>query len=1322
MSEARPKGYNPKQWAAVVYPTDKDLLISAGAGSGKTRTLSVRVKRIIEKGEVSPESLLVLTFTDNAAHEMKERIVSLFQQDEDSKIRALAVKMQSAHIQTFDSFCQYLVSTYAGRLGISSSVTVLDETIEKTKRHEFLNEVLQSWYDDEEKREILAKTLVKFNAKGDSETRTVLLDLDRKLNLLPPSSRSDFFSRYEEVFFDEGKFSSWYDEYVEGMKDLLRQTLLRAKYVDEYSSEDGIEGESKEERERRLNVFKSPSFFQVVSYTAKESQCFVPLADELTHLLSLSSERFVEEAKEDMKTFSKKFKAPTKKTILDSEDPRLPIYRTIFTILKSSLTTQKALLRPLLYLGSKKEEYEKFLSFKDDIRVLLEIVKEMEEKLEEYKRTVNCFTFSDIASYALSLLRDPAYEDVAESVRSRFSYIMVDEYQDTNDSQEAFLDALLKPNKEGKRAHLFCVGDPKQAIYGFRNSNVKLFMARQEALEKVDPESVIHMNNNYRSGENLLSEINFLFRAYMSKEHGDVDYTLEDEQLRYDEDANPYAEEYPGFRISRLVSGPGDYEGMAPLDWEIQAIAQDILKKVNDPSFTVYDLSSKEKKIRRARFSDFAILCRVKSSFLSFQKAFIERGIPLNIKVSSNLKELSCILTLESLVGLLVAIKKKNDAELPHLFASLARSYLFEYTDEKVFSVLGEVKKALKEKKNDPFSLIKEDPIYQKALGFLQSHEHSDFPSLFRNLIEDFGVISSLSRLGDIEDNVAKIESLYSLAVSESKMGEGIQDFASLFSSIEKYALPFESESSFAAENSVDLMTIHASKGLERKIVYMPVSQNAMGKGGGKAPDYAFSELFGILLPNYYLPEEVPEEESPIGVYSLPYMLYRLQQSRHNVEEDEHVRLFYVAFTRAQNSLIIVGDDKKRKLGDLYEALDYIPHHKEFEPSLLKMKKASGVFSQAALNHYEKLVKEKNGLTVLKESEFDTGHPEKDAASYRYYLALRQEFVVDPLDQQIEDAFFTLEHCLLEEYRETVRKRADDLDFLARVYGLKKGLNGDSFESLAASYPGGEETLKAKLSDFVDALIKMDGERLGVDLNKEDKKDPALAEGKIAAAYLYPLAACIDGVPYAYKTTYQSKGFSDRFELCSCSGLTNNVQAADPSRIAPRLKEEQRNDEEIVFETKAVERASKKLPPIDEENPAMREILSYGTRLHRYMELVDFSTRDTSFIADPKDRERIDKVLSAPFFQSINEFQIYKEYGYFDPEKGSTGFIDLLLQKGNEFLIVDYKASETDDPAYRKQLSSYRDNVCRLFHVQKESVRAFLLPLTGEEIQEVALD
>ena len=1314
MSEKRPSGYNPKQWAAVIYPTDKDLLISAGAGSGKTRTLSVRVKRIIEKGEVSPDSLLVLTFTDNAAHEMKERIVALFQEDEDPRIRALAVKMQSAHIQTFDSFCQYLVSTYAGRLGISSSVAVLDETIEKTKRNEFLDEVLRSWYEDDRKREALLKTLIKFNAKGDSETRAVLLDLDRKLNLLPLSSRAAFFSDYADAFLDEGEFSSWYDEYVEGMKDLLRQTLLKAKYIDIY--------ESDEDDSQRTRVFSSPSFFQTPSYTAREGQCCAPLSEEISRLLSLSSERFVIEAKEDMESFSKKYHAPSKKTIFDPDDPCLPNYKKIFNVLKEPFTTQRALLRPLLFVGSKKEEYEKFLSFKDDIRVLLEIVEEMEGKLEEYKRTVNCFTFSDIASYALSLLRDPAYEDVAESIRSRFSYIMVDEYQDTNDSQEAFLDALIKPNKEGKRAHLFCVGDPKQAIYGFRNSNVKLFMARQESLEKNDPDSVIHMNNNYRSGKNLLGEINFLFRAYMSEEHGDVDYTEEEEQLRYDEDANPYAQNYPGFRISRLVSGPGDYEGMAPLDWEIKAIAQDIQKKVSDPSFTVYDLSGKENKIRRARFSDFAILCRVKSSFLRFQKSFIEFGIPLNIKVSSNLKELSCILTLESLVGLLVAIEKKNDADLPHLFASLSRSYLFEYPDEKVFSTLGEVQRSLKAKEEDPYRLIKEDPIYQKAWAFSQSHRQSDFPSLFRDLIQEFGVVSSLSRLGEIEDNVAKIESLYSLAVSESKMGEGIQDFASLFSSIKKYALPFESESSFAAENSVDLMTIHASKGLERKIVYMPVSQNAMAQGGGKSPDYAFSERFGVLLPNYFLPEDVPQKESPVGVCSLPYSLYRLQQSRHNVEEDEHVRLFYVAFTRAQNSLILVGDEGRGKPGDLYEALGYLPHHKEFEPSLLKKKEASGVFFKADLERYWDLVSRRDSLSSLKEGDFDTGHPEKDAGSYRCYLSLRREFLLTPLDRDIEDAFFGLEHCLFEEYRETVRKRAGDFDFLARIYSLKKGLFGRSFADLAPSFPGGEEALKERLSDFADALIKMDGERLGVDLTQDEKKDSALAERKIAPAYLYSLAVCIDGVPYAYKTTYRSEGFSDHFELCSCSALPERRQgASDPSRIAPPLPKKRRSDGEIVFEAKASGRASKKLTPTDEENPAMRQILSYGTRLHRYMELVDFSTRDTSFIPNPEDRARIDAVLSLPFFKQINEFQIYREYGYFDPDKGTTGFIDLLLKKGDELFIIDYKTSDIDDPAYLEQLSSYRRNVCRLFHAEKERVRTFLLPLTGEAMQEVIL-
>ena len=138
--------FNEEQRLALSNPIDRDLIISAGAGSGKTRTLSEKVMKLIKEG-LAPSELLVLTFTNNAAKEMKDRIIDKFKDEPD-----IAYQLANAHIQTFDSFSQYLVGLYADRLKISKNISVANDDILATKKREFLDQVFDSYYTDKRKK------------------------------------------------------------------------------------------------------------------------------------------------------------------------------------------------------------------------------------------------------------------------------------------------------------------------------------------------------------------------------------------------------------------------------------------------------------------------------------------------------------------------------------------------------------------------------------------------------------------------------------------------------------------------------------------------------------------------------------------------------------------------------------------------------------------------------------------------------------------------------------------------------------------------------------------------------------------------------------------------------------------------------------------------------------------------------------------------------------------------------------------------------------------------------------------------------------------
>jgi ATP-dependent exoDNAse (exonuclease V) beta subunit len=157
----------------------------------------------------------------------------------------------------------------------------------------------------------------------------------------------------------------------------------------------------------------------------------------------------------------------------------------------------------------------------------------------------------------------------------------------------------------------------------------------------------------------------------------------------------------------------------------------------------------------------------------------------------------------------------------------------------------------------------------------------------------------------------------------------------------------------------------------------------------------------------------------------------------------------------------------------------------------------------------------------------------------------------------------------------------------------------------------------------------------------------------------------------------------------------------------------------IDFTPREKERASKKVVSDPEEDT--KKILDYGTRLHRYLELVDWKTKDTSFILNIHDRRRIDAVLSLPLFQDLENAALYPEYGYYDPLLNTTGSIDLLIVKDGIYHIIDYKTKHIDDPAYDRQLRIYGENVKRIFHTDDQHLQLTLLSIQEGKTREVKL-
>ncbi len=1339
--EEKLKGKNIEQKEAIESSMDTNILISAGAGSGKTKTLSTRVAVLIEKGLIEPSQLLILTFTDNAAHEMKERIISEIKKDEENdKKYYKADQMYSSHIQTFDSFASYLVKRYSSKLGIGDNILNASENIIDAKKNSLLEEVFKEYYSSPEKRARMTKTLIKFCLKNDNDFKQIVAGVYESLDKFTPKNKEDFINNYDSKYLTKEFFSNCLDQFVKESKKKIEKYIYKLYVIVKfknyfYDKEDYHLDEIETLFKENYKIIFSQNINTIDFKPDSEEDRFVlPIYEGLRNLLSYDSYDFVLH----VKNFFEENKDLV--DITRKRDPSISVFKEFLneSFFKYCST----------FSSNVEEEWTKFISFKDDIHLILDIIKDIDNRLFEYKRMNNFFTFQDIQTLALSLLTLPQYEEVAKEVRTRFKYIMVDEYQDTNDFQEDFINSLLQPLEDGTSSHLFCVGDAKQSIYAFRNSNVQLFRNRQNdyLLGPNDEKKVIAMNKNYRSASTLLNDINYIFKNYMTLGHGSISYLDETEQLKYDYAVDLYGKTpYEDFGIKRIVSKSGindDYNESYGSksdyckSWEAQAIIKDIKEKV-ESKFEVYDRGYEDKetgkKTRPCRYSDFAILTRTKSCFEDYQALFNAANIPLNVCIENDLRSVDSIIVLQSIVKLINAIQKgSSNNEKAHYFVSIARSYAYEYDDQKIYDLLNyDCSRSYSESKKVDLSLIEEDPLWIEIQSFVKEHYNSSFGDIFLDLVNRFHIIEKLNKVGNVEDNVAKIESIYAMVLSKEESGEGLSDFVELLTNIDKYSLELSDSTVYQSANAVDMMTIHASKGLERKIVYMPYSFNNIGKVS--SPDNAsflFDRRFGIMLPNYVLEEGKTED----SIYHLPYRFASEAPSENGTEHDEHVRLFYVALTRAENALYIVGDDLKSEEADiksetLYGMLDSCPHYPLFDKDYIAKVIKKGLIPEEAMNFLDTLI-EKNKR--IKTSLETTGITQEQS---KINNELYQEFYVRNLKEILNERIKDIFNVLLKNYVKEYLTGSFDLLEMETLKEICEFINNSKLEE--SSDEGDEEDqekAKTTLKSKDESLIAF-GKSLRKAVLSENKKDSdqgweelGYKDPKTAkrANFVRSVVSCFakykNNCESLYRISYKTKEFEDK--VCISDIPHEPVSETDST------KEEVKNiktlqlicsNDEINFKERIKARASKIKSMKDDENEIETQSkMTFGIKLHRLLELLDFKHPDLSYIKDPKEKEIIQRLLETPLMkEALEADEIFSEYGFFDETNRTTGYIDLMFVKDKRYTIVDYKTKNIDDEAYVDQLRVYQRNIKERFGLEDGDISLYLLSIIDGESKEI---
>ncbi len=850
-----------------------DLLVSAAAGSGKTAVLTERIIRDLtdEEKPVDVTDFLIVTFTVMATNELREKLNKAIKKASLEKHASKNLKRQllnlpNAKILTIDSFCKFIVTECAKALQLPTDFKIGEENELNQLTLEVLSDTLDDYFDGYEAQKIADISFLpeKFNggflklveAFSSQKTFTALnetiLDIYSKLLSVPePNLRTrEYLSEYEKMLrghyeINDGK--SFFDSKLGQFIILeIRESLNTAiKYL--------------EQAESLLIGHESMS--------EKYAPC---IQDDLAQIKNALSFKDAELVKEIAKIKFMTLKAYTTKDALEIE---------VKDMIKSIRDTAKKIVESTKKKYPTCDEEALFSQIADTFVIaneLFSLVKNFSERLMKEKKEKKIFSFGDIAQLAYkALIKDGTYNresgkfektDYALELSEKFHEILIDEYQDVNELQDTVFRAISNSHNR------FMVGDLKQSIYKFRGATPEIFSKYRDTFAPIESKDgqprVVALQNNFRSDASVINFVNALFCNIMNYRSETVYRATDFLTFSKDTDENIPTE------IS-IFQADGEYD----------YVADRILESVVEKS--------------ERSFSDFCIIARRHGDLEEAQSVLSSRGIPTNYTPSENFFKSYEIETTRSL---LKAIDNPtNDISL----TSLLLSPIFSFTPSEILTLRksggsGEIYFLIKGYCGDTELEEKCRKVIESLRLWRAKASTASIPVFLWWLYSKTQLLYFVSNLSDAKNRIESLLVFYSLA-EKFERGEhkDLTKFLSYLDSFDNSKQKFKSKA--LDGNSVRLMTIHDSKGLEFPVCFYIASTSPLNRADERKK-VKISETFG------------PAFAIPVGKLGGRITTYA---EKANVAEtradsiDEELRLLYVALTRAKNSLIITASMEK---------------------------------------------------------------------------------------------------------------------------------------------------------------------------------------------------------------------------------------------------------------------------------------------------------------------------------------------------------------------------------------------------------------------------
>ncbi len=842
----------PSQTRAV-QTRNGPVLVSAAAGSGKTRVLTERLMARVLAGE-DIDRFLVITFTRAAAAELRGRILTELNaraaaDPTDRRLRRQSALLYRAQIGTIDSFCTYLVRENAHMLGISPGFSVLDEERAQALRARALEDVLDRAYERIGTDEGLQALVDSVGAgRDDSRLAALVLDLDTRM-------QSHAFPR------------KWAEEKLaaldtSGLAD-ASETPWGAYLLADAAAEAGYRAA---ELERVLSRMEQPENAAGMGGYIKSFQDMALLFRDIARAAAEGWEKT--------------------RTVLEAPNPRLgrtgkdadPAAKEQAKAVWDGARDALARLRKSL-AGTSGLLLAGTAASKAPLTALMDLVWALEKEYSARKRRADACDFSDVEHFCVQLLcgENGGPTPLAASVSARFAEVMVDEYQDVNAVQELI---FRRVSHEGK--DLFMVGDAKQSIYRFRLAEPDIFHEKYRAMADGTAEERVLLRENFRSRAAVLAACNSVFGRIMSPALGEIEYNGE-AALIPGADYPETGEAKPELCLLDPGAGSGE-ETPDKARLEARYVAGRIRAMVESRE----PVSDGHGGTRPVRYGDIALLMRTpKTSGGAFRRALGEAGVPVAAQQGGSFfaqPEVSFALSM-----LTVADNPRQDVPL---IAAL-RGLPFGFTPDELSAVRAEGKgdfwDALRLRAPKDGRCARFVELTERLRSFARE---ASTDSVLRRLYDETGLLTVCGVMADASRRIAGLMQLYEYARKFEQDGNrGLFRFVLWLRELERRGLEPPAP---AAGDAVQLMSVHKSKGLEWPVVFLCDLSHGWNRQGR-----------GQVLCHRSLGLGMQATDTERGV-RWPTLPWRAIDRRDQWEElSEQERVLYVAMTRARERLIM---------------------------------------------------------------------------------------------------------------------------------------------------------------------------------------------------------------------------------------------------------------------------------------------------------------------------------------------------------------------------------------------------------------------------------